>query len=63
MKTIDIHAHLIPQAFWRAAAAGRDWYSIRFEPDEGQGAIIANGKRSRINSPPPVDLTRNRRAS
>ena len=26
MKTIDIHAHLVPTSLWRAADAGRDWY-------------------------------------
>ena len=26
MRTIDIHAHLMPQCFWNAVAGGGDWY-------------------------------------
>ena len=51
MRTIDVHAHIAPQCFWRAAAAGRDWYGVRFEPGEGPGSIVSDGKRSRLNSP------------
>ena len=26
MRTIDIHANLVPQSLWSAADAGREWY-------------------------------------
>jgi aminocarboxymuconate-semialdehyde decarboxylase len=51
MRTIDIHAHLLPQSLWHAAASGREWYGTRFEPGDGLGATVTNGKRSRIQTP------------
>ena len=51
MRTIDMHSHVVPQALWRAAAAGKDWYGARFEPDEGHGSVVFAGKRSRFASP------------
>jgi hypothetical protein len=33
MRTIDIHAHLVPRSLWRAADAGTDWYGFRHEPE------------------------------
>jgi len=48
LRVIDVHAHLIPQGFWRAADAGREWYGTRWEGGEGSGATVANGKASRI---------------
>jgi aminocarboxymuconate-semialdehyde decarboxylase len=51
MRSIDIHAHLMPQCLWRAVDAGKDWYGVRLEPGEGGGTIIAGGKRSRLTSP------------
>ena len=29
MKTIDIHAHLVPRSAWQAAANGRAWHGFR----------------------------------
>ena len=51
MRTIDIHAHLVPQAVWQAAAAGTDWYGYRHEPGEGLGSFIGDGKRTAFSSP------------
>ena len=51
MRTIDIHAHLVPQAVWEAAAAGREWYGYRHEPGAGLGAFIGDGKRTVFSSP------------
>jgi len=33
MRTIDIHAHLVPRSLWRAADARREW--------RAQGALHA----------------------
>ena len=33
MRSIDIHAHLIPQCFWKATEGGGDWHGIRREQD------------------------------
>src|SRR6266542_4708182 len=51
MRSIDIHAHLVPQAVWQAAAAGTDWYGYRHEPGEGLGSFIGDGKRTAFSSP------------
>jgi len=51
MRTVDIHAHLMPQCLWRAVDAGRDWYGTRFEPGEGLGLTVTNGKKSRVPTP------------
>src|SRR5206468_11368835 len=51
MRTIDIHAHLVPQAVWQAAAAGREWYGYRHEPGEGLGSFIGDGRRTAFSSP------------
>ena len=51
MKTIDIHAHLVPQSLWRAAAEGREWFGFRHQPGAGIGTLEGNGKRNVYNSP------------
>ena len=51
MRSIDVHAHLVPQSMWRTAEAGRDWYGMRHEPGEGLGTVMINGKRTGFNSP------------
>jgi len=51
MRTIDIHAHLVPQALWRAADAGKEWYGYRHEPGEGLGVMVGGGRRTSFSSP------------
>jgi aminocarboxymuconate-semialdehyde decarboxylase len=51
MRTIDIHAHLVPQSLWRAVEAGRDWHGFRHEPGEGLGVMVGGGKRTAFSSP------------
>jgi aminocarboxymuconate-semialdehyde decarboxylase len=51
MRSIDIHAHLVPRGVWQAADAGREWYGFRHEPGDGLGTMIGNGKRTQFNSP------------
>jgi len=51
MRSIDVHAHLMPQSLWRTVAGGRDWYGTRYEPGEGLGATVTNGRRSQISTP------------
>jgi len=50
MKTIDIHAHLVPKTLWQAAEARRDWHGFRHEPGEGLGTFLGNGKRTQFSS-------------
>ena len=51
MRTIDIHAHLVPSGVWQAAAAKREWYGFRHEAGDGLGTMVGNGKRTQFNSP------------
>ena len=51
MKSIDIHAHLVPRSLWRAAEAGREWHGFRHEPGDGVGTVLGNGLRSTFSSP------------
>ena len=51
MKSIDIHAHLVPGSLWRAAEAGREWHGFRHEPGDGLGTVVGNGKRTAFSSP------------
>lgn len=51
MRTIDIHAHLVPRSLWRAVEAGREWHGFRHEGGEGLGTVFGNGKRTGFNSP------------
>jgi aminocarboxymuconate-semialdehyde decarboxylase len=51
MRTIDIHAHLVPQSLWKAADAGKEWFGFRHEPGEGIGTMVGNGKRTHFASP------------
>ena len=51
MRSIDIHAHLMPQSLWRTVDTGKDWYGTRFEPGDGLGTTVTGGKRSRVPTP------------
>jgi len=51
MRSIDIHAHLMPQSLWRAVDAGRDWYGTTYERGEELGTTVSHGRRSRVPTP------------
>jgi aminocarboxymuconate-semialdehyde decarboxylase len=51
MKTIDIHAHLVPRSLWRAVDSKEAWYGYRHEPGEGLGTISGGGKRTHLPTP------------
>ena len=51
MKTIDIHAHIVPDSLWKAVAASRDWHGFRHEPGEGLGAMVGGGIRTGFTTP------------
>src|SRR5437899_2454625 len=51
MKTIDIHAHLVPKSLGQAADAGREWYGFRHEPGDGLGSMLGGGRRTSFSSP------------
>jgi aminocarboxymuconate-semialdehyde decarboxylase len=46
MRSIDIHAHLTPQCFWKATENGGAWHTVKREQDErGQEVAIVGGHR------------------
>lgn len=45
MRSIDIHAHLTPQCFWRATANGGEWHTLRREQDARGREYAVVGKR------------------
>ena len=51
MRTIDVHAHLMPQGLWEAVDRGESWHGMQYEPGDGPGIIEGHGKRVSINSP------------
>ena len=48
MRSIDIHAHLTPQCFYKATEGGGDWHTLRREKDASGSdiAIIGNERSS-----------------
>jgi aminocarboxymuconate-semialdehyde decarboxylase len=60
MKSIDIHAHLVPRSLWKAIGEKKEWYGFRHEPGDGLGAVVANGKRTGFTSPKVAYTTEER---
>ena len=49
MRSIDIHAHITPQCFWKATEGGRDWHSLRREQDaRGREYALVGGRRQQL---------------
>ena len=56
MRSIDFHAHLTPQCFWRATERGGDWHSLRRERDtRGREILVAGHRRGQL--PPKSSWT------
>ena len=51
MRSIDIHAHLMPQCFWNAVDKGQEWYGVRYEAGGRLGFAVSQGRREPIASP------------
>lgn len=52
MRTIDVHAHLVPRSLWQAAKAGNEWHGFRHQPGDGLGTFLGtDGKRTGFSSP------------
>jgi aminocarboxymuconate-semialdehyde decarboxylase len=56
MRSIDIHAHVTPQCFWRATDNGGDWHTLRREKDARGGQVAVVGDR-RQSLPPRARWT------
>jgi aminocarboxymuconate-semialdehyde decarboxylase len=51
MKSIDIHAHIVPDSLWKAVDAKSEWHGFRHEPGEGLGAMSGGGMKTHFTSP------------
>ncbi len=51
MRTIDIHAHLVPQCLWRAFDTGEAWHGIHHEAGPGAGVAVMEGRRVELGHP------------
>lgn len=48
MRSIDIHAHLVPQCLWRGIEDGGDWYGMRYVTSDRTSLFIKEGRIGRI---------------
>ena len=56
MRSIDIHAHLTPQCFWRATQGSGTWHTLRREQDaQGREYAVVGGHRQQL--PPKARWT------
>ena len=56
MRSIDIHAHLTPQCFWKATEGGGNWHTLRREQDaRGRQLAVIGGSRGQL--PPKARWT------
>jgi aminocarboxymuconate-semialdehyde decarboxylase len=51
MRTIDIHAHVVPRSLWKAVDARTEWYGFRHEAGDGLGSIVGGGRRTTLPTP------------
>ena len=51
MKTIDIHAHVVPDSLWKAIDAKQEWHGFRHEAGAGLGTVVGGGMRTAFTSP------------
>jgi aminocarboxymuconate-semialdehyde decarboxylase len=50
MKTIDIHAHIVPRGLWNAIEEKKEWFGFRHEPGAGLGTVVGCGLRTHFTS-------------
>src|SRR5690349_10641535 len=51
MRSIDVHAHLTPQCFWRATEGTGNWHSITRERNAQGGEVAVVGGRRQALPP------------
>ncbi len=62
MRSIDFHAHLTPQCFWRATEGSGDWHSLQRERDaRGREILVVGDRRGQL--PPKSSWTPEQRLS
>ena len=51
MRSIDIHAHLMPRCFWEGLEGGGEWHGVREETVDGLAYTVSGGRRDLITTP------------
>jgi aminocarboxymuconate-semialdehyde decarboxylase len=51
MRTIDVHAHIVPRSLWKAIEEKKEWFGYRHEPGPGLGTVVGCGMRTHFTSP------------
>lgn len=51
MRTIDVHAHIVPRSLWKAIEEKREWFGYQHEPGAGLGTVVGCGMRTHFTSP------------
>jgi aminocarboxymuconate-semialdehyde decarboxylase len=49
MRSIDIHAHFLPQRLWQTLERGQAWYGMRYHNDAKTELLVKEGKIGRIH--------------
>lgn len=49
MRSIDIHAHMLPQCLFRALESGQEWYGMRYNTAAKTDLYIKEGRVGRIH--------------
>ena len=56
MRSIDIHAHVTPQCFWRATREGGEWHTLtRVQDSRGREVLVSGDQRGQL--PPKASWT------
>ena len=56
MRSIDVHAHLVPQCLLNAVDSGGDWHGLRLEKGDGPGRLVGHGRNIPL-APAPLRYT------
>ena len=51
MRTIDVHAHIVPRSLWKAIEEKKEWFGYHHEPGAGLGTVVGCGMRTHFTSP------------
>ena len=55
MRSIDIHAHMVPQTVWRALDSGENWHGMYYDSDNRNSLCVQPGRSIAI--PPKLRFT------
>jgi aminocarboxymuconate-semialdehyde decarboxylase len=51
MRSIDVHAHIVPDSLWKAIEGKADWHGYRHAPGQGHGGVVGGGMTTYFTTP------------